>query len=132
MSPEATSGAAAERPRRRTDELLGTLADRIGARFSAASVYGTPIERDGVTVVPVAAARFGIGAGGGSDSGKGQDGEGGVGPELGGGAAVAAFPDVADQVAVVADGRGAMPSFDRTLTPQEIKAVVDYTREDLG
>jgi uncharacterized spore protein YtfJ len=43
------------------------LFDRIGARFSAATVYGSPIERDGVTVVPVAAARFGIGAGGGSD-----------------------------------------------------------------
>ena len=77
MSTEATSGAAAEQPRRRMDELLATLADRIGARFSAASVYGTPIERDGVTVVPVAAARFGIGAGGGSDPSKGQDGEGG-------------------------------------------------------
>ena len=77
MSTEATSGAAAEQPRRRTDELLATLADRIGARFSAASVYGPPIERDGVTVVPVAAARFGIGAGGGSDASKGQDGDGG-------------------------------------------------------
>ena len=62
----------------------------------------------------------------------GPDGEGGVGPELGGGAAVAAFPDVADQVAVVANGRGAMPSFNRTLTPQEIEAVVEYTRKELG
>ena len=62
----------------------------------------------------------------------GQDGQGGVGPELGGGAAVAAFPDVADQVAVVANGRSGMPSFNRTLTPLEIKAVVEYTRKDLG
>jgi len=77
MSSEATPAAAAAQPRRRTDELLGGLAERIGARFSAATVYGTPIERDGVTVVPVAAARFGIGAGSGSDSSKGQDGEGG-------------------------------------------------------
>jgi hypothetical protein len=46
-------------------ELLATLADRIGAQFSASTVYGTPIERDGVTVVPVAAARFGVGGGGG-------------------------------------------------------------------
>jgi uncharacterized spore protein YtfJ len=45
--------------------LLATLADRIGAQFSASTVYGTPIERDGVTVVPVAAARFGVGGGGG-------------------------------------------------------------------
>ena len=75
MSTEPTSPGAAERPRRRADELLATLADRIGARFSAATVYGTPIERDGVTVVPVAAVRFGVGAGGGSDPSKGQDGE---------------------------------------------------------
>jgi uncharacterized spore protein YtfJ len=79
MSTEPTSHTAAEHPRRRADELLATLADRIGARFSAATVYGTPIDRDGVTVVPVAAVRFGIGAGSGSDPGKGQDGEGGGG-----------------------------------------------------
>ena len=62
----------------------------------------------------------------------GQDGEGGVGPELGGGAVVEAFPDAADQITVVTNGRGAMPSFSRTLSPQEIEAVVDYTRKDLG
>jgi uncharacterized spore protein YtfJ len=77
MSSEATSAAAAAQPRRRADEILGALAERIGAQFSAATVYGTPIERDGVTVVPVATARFGIGAGSGSDPSKGQDGEGG-------------------------------------------------------
>jgi uncharacterized spore protein YtfJ len=58
--------------------LLATLADRIGAQFSASTVYGTPIERDGVTVVPVAAARFGVG-GGGCDPSKGPSGEGGGG-----------------------------------------------------
>jgi uncharacterized spore protein YtfJ len=79
MSTEATSRATAEHPRRRADDLLAMLADRIGARMGAATVYGTPIERDGVTVVPVAAARFGIGAGRGSDSSKEQDGEGGGG-----------------------------------------------------
>src|SRR5918993_294989 len=93
MSTEATSGAAAEQPRRRTDELLATLADRIGARFSAANVYGTPIERDAVTVVPVAAARFGIGAGGGSDPSKGQDGEGGG---AGGGVTSAGYIELKD------------------------------------
>ena len=71
--------APAEPPRRRADELLATLAEGVGARLTAATVYGTPVERDGVTVVPVAVARFGIGAGGGSDPGKGQDGEGGAG-----------------------------------------------------
>ena len=66
-------------PRRRGDELLSTLAERIGARLGAATVFGTPVERDGVTVVPVAVARFGIGAGSGSDPSKRQEGEGGGG-----------------------------------------------------
>jgi hypothetical protein len=66
-------------PHRRTDELLATLADRIGARFDASNVFGTPVERDGVTVIPVATIRFGIGGGSGSDPSKGQDGQGGGG-----------------------------------------------------
>ena len=66
-------------PRRRGDELLSMLADRIGARLGASTVYGTPVERDGVTVVPVAVARFGFGAGSGSDPSKRQEGEGGGG-----------------------------------------------------
>lgn len=66
-------------PQRRSDELLATLADRIGARFDASNVFGTPVERDGVTVIPVATIRFGIGGGSGSDPNKGQDGQGGGG-----------------------------------------------------
>ena len=59
-------------PRGRGDELLSLLAERIGARLSASTVFRTPVERDGVTVVPVAVARFGIGAGSGSDPSKGR------------------------------------------------------------
>jgi uncharacterized spore protein YtfJ len=61
------------------DSLLSLLAERIPARLGASAVYGAPVERDGVTVVPVATARFGIGAGGGSDPSEGQQGEGGGG-----------------------------------------------------
>ena len=75
MSETSTTSA----PRRRGDELLSVLAERIGARLGAATVFGAPVERDGVTVVPVAAARFGIGAGSGADPTKGQEGEGGGG-----------------------------------------------------
>jgi uncharacterized spore protein YtfJ len=78
-TPTDVRGAAAQPPRRRADELLATLADRIGGRLNASTVYGTPVERDGVTVVPVAAARFAIGGGGGSDTSKAQEGEGGGG-----------------------------------------------------
>jgi uncharacterized spore protein YtfJ len=55
------------------------LAERIGARLGTTTVFGAPVERDGVTVVPVAVARFGIGAGSGTDLTKGQEGECGGG-----------------------------------------------------
>ena len=64
-------------PRPRGEALLSMLADRIGAQIQSSTVFGTPVERNGVTVVPVAAARFGIGAGSGSDPSKQQEGEGG-------------------------------------------------------
>jgi uncharacterized spore protein YtfJ len=77
--PSTAQTPPVQPPRRRTDELLSTLAERIGARFDASSVFGAPIERDGVTVIPVATIRLGIGGGSGSDPRKGQDGEGGGG-----------------------------------------------------
>ena len=77
--PTDTAGTSTQPPGRRTDELLSMLAERIGAKLSSATVFGSPVERDGVTVVPVAAARFGFGAGGGSDPAKHQEGEGGGG-----------------------------------------------------
>lgn len=80
MAGESTSEAApTQPPPRRTDDLLATLAERIGARFEARTVFGAPVERDGVTVIPVAAIRFAMGGGGGSDATKGQGGEGGGG-----------------------------------------------------
>jgi uncharacterized spore protein YtfJ len=78
MSTESqTPTGARERPERAADALLSLLAERIPARLGAAAVYGAPVERDGVTVVPVATARVGFGAGGGSDASEGQHGEGG-------------------------------------------------------
>jgi mono/diheme cytochrome c family protein len=62
----------------------------------------------------------------------GADGGGGRGPALGGGAVVEAFPDAADQIAVVTSGRGGMPSFGDDLSAEEIEAVVAYTRTGLG
>jgi uncharacterized spore protein YtfJ len=76
---ETTTGAS-DRPERAADALLSLLAERVPARLGAAAVYGAPVEQDGVTVVPVATARFGFGAGGGSDASEGQQGEvGGAG-----------------------------------------------------
>src|SRR5262245_51356282 len=76
MANESATGTA-QVPRHRTDDFLARLAEQVGARFDASNVFGAPVERDGVTVIPVAAIRFGLGGGGGSDPGKGQDGEGG-------------------------------------------------------
>jgi uncharacterized spore protein YtfJ len=78
--PEQEEGDMSEPaspPRPRGAELLATLAERVGAQLKSETVYGPPVERDGVTVVPVAAARFGIGAGSGIDPSKQQEGEGG-------------------------------------------------------
>jgi mono/diheme cytochrome c family protein len=41
------------------------------------------------------------------------------------------FPVLADQVVVVTDGRGSMPGFGGQYDPEELKAVVRYTREVL-
>jgi cytochrome c551 len=62
----------------------------------------------------------------------GGDGSGGIGPRLAGGRVVAVYPDPADQIAVVTDGRGGMPSFAGQLSEEEIAAVVDYTRTVLA
>jgi mono/diheme cytochrome c family protein len=61
----------------------------------------------------------------------GQDGQGGVGPELAGGAAVQAFPDPADEIRLVEDGEGVMPSFKGDLSRAQIEDVVAYTRTEL-
>lgn len=66
------------------DELLRRIGATVGDRAKASTVFGTPVERDGITVIPVAKARFGFGGGGGTGAGAGE-GSGGGG---GGGAVV--------------------------------------------
>jgi mono/diheme cytochrome c family protein len=58
----------------------------------------------------------------------GSGGEGGSGAKLNEGLVVANFPDPADQVEVVTNGRGPMPAFGDRLSPEEIEAVVEFTR----
>jgi mono/diheme cytochrome c family protein len=58
----------------------------------------------------------------------GGSGEGAAGPALGGGAVVARYPNVADQIAVVTGGRAAMPAYGGIISPAEIEAVVNFTR----
>lgn len=58
---------------------LTRLAERLGANAAASAVFGTPVERDGATVIPVARVRWGFGTGGGGRNAKAQDGWGGGG-----------------------------------------------------
>ncbi len=59
------------------------LAERLGISASAKTVFAEPVEREGITVIPVAKVRYGFGGGGGgSEEGQGN----------GGGGMVQAFP----------------------------------------
>lgn len=61
----------------------------------------------------------------------GGDGGGRLGPQLAD-RVVDRYPDPAAEVLVVTNGRGGMPAFGSRLTPDEIAAIVDYTRTGLG
>lgn len=50
------------------DTLLERLAEKVGAKAQVSTVFGDPVDREGVTVIPVAKAAWGFGGGGGSAS----------------------------------------------------------------
>lgn len=60
----------------------------------------------------------------------GSNGAGGYGKKLSG-VVTTKYPDVADQIALITNGKGAMPSFAQKLTPEQIRDVSRYTREVL-
>ncbi|MBM3672370.1 MAG: cytochrome c [Actinobacteria bacterium] len=57
----------------------------------------------------------------------GGDGGGGLGPQLAG-VVEEKYPDIEDQIAFVEEGQGAMPGFSGSLSDDEIRQVVEYTR----
>src|SRR5262249_60904457 len=61
------------------NELLDQIGQSVGKRAQVSTVFGEPVEREGLTVIPVAKARFGFGCGGGSGSREGDEGSGGGG-----------------------------------------------------
>ena len=78
---------------------------------------------------------------GGGEEGSGQTGQGGLGPNLTGGASNAHFPSEADQIDFVkkgselgkkyglqGQGSGRMPGFGNMLTDGQIKAIIEYVR----
>jgi uncharacterized spore protein YtfJ len=58
-------------------EFIGGMAEKLGAYAKAATIFGEPVERGGITVIPVAKARWGFGGGAGRR--KDEDGAGGGG-----------------------------------------------------
>lgn len=61
------------------EALFESLAERLGRSAQAAAVFGQAVERDGVTVIPVARARWGMGGGSGFRPGREDTGVGGGG-----------------------------------------------------
>jgi len=57
--------------------FMATMAEKLGAVARASTVFSEPIEREGITVIPVAKARWGFGGGAGQR--KDEDGAGGGG-----------------------------------------------------
>jgi mono/diheme cytochrome c family protein len=61
----------------------------------------------------------------------GPEGGGGVGQRLDDGLMEIRFPEIEDQIAVIANGFGSMPAWEGTLSAEEIRAVSRYLREAL-
>jgi uncharacterized spore protein YtfJ len=69
------------------DQVAAMLAERVGSRAGVQAIFGDPVEREGVTVIPVGRVRWGFGGGGGSGGARtDMEGEG----SGGGGGAIAA------------------------------------------
>ena len=80
---KTTTEATAEATQAAEDDpavrFLDRLIAQIGGQARVQAVFGDPVERDGITVIPVARVRWGIGGGGGGGSeGSGSGGGGGV------------------------------------------------------
>lgn len=65
------------------------MANRVGIGARTTTVFADPVERDGITIIPVARATWGFGGGAGSGSNKDQSQ---VGEGSGGGAGVMVSP----------------------------------------
>lgn len=94
-------------------ELLQRIGQTVGDRAQVSTIFGEPVEREGLTVIPVAKARFGFGGGGGGGSREGDEGSGGGG---GGGVSVSpiGYIEVHDRAA----------AFKRISTPTDLLALV--------
>jgi uncharacterized spore protein YtfJ len=97
-------------------ELLERIGEAVGQRAQVSTIFGEPVQRAHVTVIPVAKARFGFGGGGGSGARERDEGSGG-----GGGGGVAVSP--VGYIEVRDDGA----EFKRILTRTDVVALATAT-----
>jgi uncharacterized spore protein YtfJ len=95
------------------NDLLERIGQTVGDRAQASAIFGEPVEREGVTVVPVAKARFAFGGGGGGGTREEREGFG-----RGGGGGVAVTPIGYIEV------RDENSSFKRISTSADLLALV--------
>jgi uncharacterized spore protein YtfJ len=95
------------------EELLQRIGQAVGDRATVATVFGEAVERQGITVIPVAKARFAFGGGGGAGARGSEGGSGGGG---GGGAFVSPVGYIE-----VRDGTA---QFKRISSPLDLVALV--------
>jgi uncharacterized spore protein YtfJ len=101
----------------RSDNILERLASIVGNSVRVTTIFGEPVEKEGVTVIPVARARWGFGGGRGSG---GNNGENQKGSDTGGGAGVKVSPV---GYVEVRDGRARFrPIYDPAMVTQIIVA----------
>jgi uncharacterized spore protein YtfJ len=76
-TPEEQARQAAENDP--GSRLIERLLSQVGGHARVQAVFGEPVERANVTVIPVARVRWGVGGGGGAaPEGSGSGGGGGV------------------------------------------------------
>jgi uncharacterized spore protein YtfJ len=80
-------------------EVLERLAEKLGSKASVSAVFGEPVARAGITIIPVARVGFGFGAGAGRGGKQAEVAQGGGG---GGGASAApvGYIEIKDGTAV--------------------------------
>jgi mono/diheme cytochrome c family protein len=61
----------------------------------------------------------------------GANGQGGIGPKLAQGTVTRAFDSADAELVVVTNGLDGMPAFKNQLSPEQLRAVVDFTRTEL-
>ena len=60
------------------NSIIEKLANQVGITANAKYIYGEPVERNGITVIPVAKSAYAFGGGGGKKDNEGGSGGGGA------------------------------------------------------